>query len=127
MAQLDHDYLKHSLFQGNKKLLKMKSSVLSVLALSSATASRLYYPPILSPAVGDVITVGSEFNVTWYVVRKFCDIDFTTFFFRNTTTPEGILLSDIANSTSDVRLAIYFESPTPFIYTVSNYPGCSII
>jgi hypothetical protein len=80
MAQLSHDYLKHSLFQGDKKLLKMKSSVLSVLALSSATASGLYYPPILSPAVGDVITAGSEFNVTWYVIGKFCDIDFTNFF-----------------------------------------------
>jgi hypothetical protein len=80
MAQLNHNYLKHSLFQGHKKLLKMQSSVLFVLALSSATASGLYYPPILSPAVGDVITAGSEFNVTWYVIGKFCDIDFTNFF-----------------------------------------------
>ena len=43
----------------------MKSSVLSVLALSSATASGLYYPPILSPAAEAAITAGSEFNVTW--------------------------------------------------------------
>jgi hypothetical protein len=126
MDQLKHDYLKNFLFRGNTKLFKMKFSVLCVLALSFAKAPALYYPPILNPVVGDVITAGSEFNVTWYVFRNFSDISFTDFFFRNTTIPEGTPLSDVANSTSEVRLAIYFESTPPFVYTVSDYPGCSI-
>jgi hypothetical protein len=67
----------------------MKFSVLSVLVLSSATVSALYYPPILSPAVGDVITAGSEFNVTWYVVRRFSDIDFTNFFLGTSLSQTG--------------------------------------
>jgi hypothetical protein len=99
----------------------MKFSVLSVLALSSAKASSLYYPPILSPTIGDVITAGSEFNVTWHVARKLTDINFNESI-RNTTIPDGTSLSDVANSTSEVRLAIYFEDSTPFVYTVRNYP-----
>jgi len=56
--------------------MKLFGSLITLL-LPSITLAGLYYPPILSPKAGDLIAIGSNFTVIWYLIFDLCAPRFT--------------------------------------------------
>lgn len=109
---------------------------LFLLTFISKFVSGLYYPPILSPASGDVIPAGSNFTAVWYfgfpfpLLRLPPSQNHVVTLSRDTKIPDSIVASQVANFTSQVRLGIYLGPPPPneiyeewTLYSPSNSIG----